>query len=363
MPKIKSAPKAMKPIEDDNRVYVCSCCGKEFSGKRAINNFPYVQSELYKGNKHRLNVCRNCIDKLFLHYAEVLGNDDDAIRRICMKFDMYFSTDITKSKKCRNVNADNSKIGTYISILNMQQYKDKTFDTTLDEEANSAIESISDLKTYNKAAEAKNEDPDEEEVATVVSMDDIANWGTGFEPDEYAWLNAKYDKIRSTNIIDTTTREELVRDHCVQRLMANKARQNNDMKNYDSLTDSAQKTLDRANLTPKITDAADKAGEKPIGVMIQMFEKERPIPEARPEWRDVDGILKFVTVYFIGHLCKMLGLKNRYVKLYEDEMDKYRADIPEYNDMDDEDIFSMLIGSSNDGSDGSRGDKNDDTAS
>lgn len=52
----------------------------------------------------------------------------------------------------------------------------------------------------------------------------------------------------------------------------------------------------------------------------------------------------------------MLGLKNRYAKLYEEEMDKYRAEVPEYEDQDDEEIFTHLInGDFNTGDDGASG--------
>ena len=43
-----------------------------------------------------------------------------------------------------------------------------------------------------------------------------------------------------------------------------------------------------------------------------MFENEDPIPEVNPEWKDVDGIVKLFNIYFLGHLSKMLGIKNRY---------------------------------------------------
>lgn len=40
----------------------------------------------------------------------------------------------------------------------------------------------------------------------------------------------------------------------------------------------------------------------------------------------------------------MLGLKNKYSKLYEDEMDKYRVKLTDYKDLDDEEIFDFVIG-------------------
>ena len=109
---------------------------------------------------------------------------------------------------------------------------------------------------------------------------------------------------------------------------------------YQKLVDTFQRTLDRANLSPKIEAANDKAAEKPMGVMIKMFEEEEPIPD---NWKDSNPLIKMITIYFIGHLCKMLGIKNRYSGLYEEEMAKYRVEVPELSEADDEDIFDYIM--------------------
>lgn len=342
MGRTKTAPrKAIKaaPEKNEKIVFTCSCCGKQYVGETAQKrNFPASQSQLYKGNGYRLTTCKNCIDRLFEHYTEVLGDENAAIRRVCMKFDMYYSESAANSS--RRVNMDRSKMQSYVSNINLKQSIGKTFDDTLDAEKSDAITNLEDLHDNNsKLADVVNDEP----AVTPVSQDDIRRWGFGFLPEDYMTLNAKYDEIRSTNVIDNTTREELVRDYCKQKLLSQKAFIEGNWDQYSKLTDMSQKTMDRANLTPKIADAADKAGEKPIGVMIQMFEKEDPAPEPLPEWRDVDGIVRLFTIYFLGHLCKMLNIRNKYSALYEAEMNKYRVEIPEYNDESDEDIFSHLI--------------------
>lgn len=331
----KTSLKAVKAKEEGRNLFRCSCCGKEYI--RQKGNFPKNQSPLYKGNDYYLNWCKTCVDSMYEQYIESIGDEDLALKRVCMKTDTYFNE--TLAGASRKISADRSRISAYLSKSHMIQYKDKTYDTTIDEEGGT-IENMQDLHINNK----KIADTDAyEPVSLAVSTEDIAKWNYGFKPEEYLWLNNKYDEIRSTNVIDTTTREELVRDYCVQKLLQSNALRDDKMDLYDKFADRAQKTLDRANLTPKIADAADKAGEKPIGVMIQMFEKEEPIPKPRPEWRDVDGIVKLITVYFLGHLMKMFGIKHRYAKMYEDEMNKYRADDPSISEMDDEEIFSNLV--------------------
>lgn len=323
MGRIKSAPsKIRKQADNDRKEYICSCCGKAYSDLK--KNFPASQSSLYAGNNYHLTVCRSCVDKLFNHYTETLGSEEEAIKRICMKFDIYFNESLLEAS--RKISLDRSRIMTYISRANLIQYKGKTFDNSLDESSPETIDDPEDLNSVE-----------------IVTQKDITKWGYGFEPQDYHWLNDNYDKLKATNVIDTTTRDELVRVYCKDNLLANKSIKENKVDQYIKFSEAAQKALDRANLTPKAEDASDKAGEKPIGVMIQMFEKEEPIPDPLPEWKDVDGIVHLITVYFFGHLCKMLDIKNKWSKVYEEEMDRYRASVPELEDTEDDEIFEGLI--------------------
>ena len=33
------------------------------------------------------------------------------------------------------------------------------------------------------------------------------------------------------------------------------------------------------------------------------------MPEPDEAWQDVDGIRRYINVWFLGHLCKMMGIK------------------------------------------------------
>ena len=89
----------------------------------------------------------------------------------------------------------------------------------------------------------------------------------------------------------------------------------------------------------------------PFGVWIRRWENQRPIPEPDPELKDVDGIIRYISIWFLGHLCKMLGIKNTYCKLYEDELAKMKVERPEYEDDDDETLFNNIFDSDNDDGD------------
>ena len=104
------------------------------------------------------------------------------------------------------------------------------------------------------------------------------------------------------------------------------------------------------NITQNKTKDNTLAEQNTFGTLIRKWENERPIPEPDEEWKDVDGIVRYITVYFLGHLCKMMGIKNSYSRLYEEEMAKYKVEKPEYED-DDEALFDAVFGGGLDDSD------------
>lgn len=334
----------------DEKTYTCTCCGRTFTDQK--KNFFASDSLMFAGNNKRLPICRSCVDKMYDYYVDKLGDRVAAVRRMCLKFDYYFNPQIVKNSSL--FSAERSVMGNYIGRLNITQNAGNCFDDSIEEETVKAINGMDDLTQYNElvlegrnAAVKRLAEQDEalkEAAKHTITQRDITMWGFGFDPNDYLWLTEAYDTLRSTNVIDTTIRDELVKDYCKQKLNANKALRQGKNELYLKYTEASQKTLEKANLTPKQEDVSDKNSEVPMGVMIKRFEAERPIPEPRDEWKDVDGIIKFITIYFIGHLCKMLGLKNKYSALYEEEMDKYRAFIPEYEESDDDEIFDNIIG-------------------
>ena len=273
-------------------------------------------------------MCRGCIDALFDRYQE-LYDDDEAIRRICMKFDIYYSPVLVESS--REKQGNRSRMSTYIGQCNLSSYSGKTYDNTIREEGDLAVQDFNDLESQAQGAEF------------YVTKQLVQDWGLNFSASEYEFLENEYQDWYSKCVISGKSKEALVRDLCILKLQQNKAILDGRVDQYTKLTDTFQKTLDRAELTPKIESANEKLTEIPLGMMIKNFEDHDPIPEPLPEWEDVDGIARNVSIYFLGHLCKMLGIKNRHSQMYEDEMAKYRAEMPDMEDADDEDVFEAIM--------------------
>ena len=273
-------------------------------------------------------MCRGCIDAMFDRYCEAY-DEYDAIRRICMKFDLYYSDDIVDASKETGIHKN--RMGAYISKLNTKEFDTKTYDATIREEADLAIQSYDELDSQSKKADFQ------------VTKELMNEWGINYTTTEYEFLENEYQDWLAKCVVKGKSQQSLVRELCVIKLQQNKMLLDGKIDLYQKLTDTYQKTLDRAALTPKIVEAKDRESEIPLGKMIKRFEDHDPIPEPLPEWRDVDGIIRLITIYFLGHLCHMLGIKNRHAKMYEDEMNKYRVDDPELEDADDEDVCDAIM--------------------
>ena len=176
--------------EDQPNFYKCPCCATSYV--KLDDNFPASQSELYAGWNYHLPICKKCLDKMFEHYTEVYGNDEDAaIRRICEKYDIYYNVSLLNAS--RKITKNRSRIHTYISKANLVQYKGKTYDTTLDEERKEGvIETLDDVKDAKKA-----------------KLKTVKFFGTGFSDDDYQYLQEQYDDWTTRHECKTKAQEEV----------------------------------------------------------------------------------------------------------------------------------------------------------
>lgn len=319
-----------KSNNDETGVFRCTACGTMYNKQR--KNFPTSQSQLFFKNGGYLPVCGSCIEALFTKYRNALSDDLLAARRVCMKMDIYWDEQLFKNITRAGVSG--SLIRTYIGRTNLSKYVGKTYDDTLREEAEAVV---------------PDEIPLPERVTPEATDDDMEFWGTGYTNDEYYVLNKKY-KYWTNELTD----EELLlpgtqavyRNICLLDFVI--ARNTAAGKPTESAVKQLNDLISSANATPaqrKKEDDGDSAFDTlTFGEGIRVFENERPIPKPLPEFEDVDNIRKYVTIWFLGHLCHMLHIKNTYCKLYEDEMNRLRVERPEFADEDDDDFLNDIFG-------------------
>lgn len=198
LPKIVPSDRSrFKPEEKVDCNLKCTCCGKTHTKPSDFIASPY--SPLYKGNGGRGTVCRNCVDAMYREYRKNYS-EEDTIRRICMKFDIYYSPAIVEST--RSLNERWTRMAQYTRQANLGGNNGRTYDNTIDEE----LQQQALLEEARRKGEAKE---------FVVTKDVISSWGPGFTDEEYALLENELANWKTKCIVDGFSKETLVRQLCV----------------------------------------------------------------------------------------------------------------------------------------------------
>lgn len=325
-----------------NSKFFCSRCGTAFSRQKGY--FPVSHSPMYRGTGY-LPFCNDCLDTMFDEYRQLLGSDREAMRRMCMKLDLYWHDSIYDMVE--RTAGVNSKVRNYIGKTNIIRYIDKSFDDTIADEERSGIRQT--MSQDDGVQQGYLPEEAEEEIIDIPE-DVVLFWGPGYTPKMYLELEErkKYWISRFPTGYNFDIGEEaLIRQICNLEIDINHDRAAG--KSIDKNVNTLNTLLGSANLKPtqKKDDGADaELDNMPFGVGIRKWENTRPIPEPDPELQDVDGIVQYITVWFLGHLCHMVGIKNTYCKLYEEEMERLRVTAPEFEDEDDEALFDHVFGES-----------------
>jgi len=329
-------------------VIACSRCGTTFSTRKGFFSPSYAP--MYKGNGF-LHICKNCVDELFLTYYEQCGDEMHAMRQLCRKLDLYWNEEL-----CANVASKTSKQSLalkYIARLtNNATTIGKCYDDTLSEEGRmwqfALIENRQQEAAKKEATKVEEEDdsPITLDEDNIEITDDIVRfWGSGYPPSMYRSLEQRrryWSSRLPEGIDDDVGTEALIRQICSLELDINRDRIEG--KSIDKSVNTLNTLLGSLNLKPnqKKDDSDQDLDKTPMGVWLFRYEQKRPLPEIDEDMKDVNGILKYVFTW-MGHLCKMMGKKNAYSKLYEDEINRLRVEMPEFNDEDDEEFLNSVF--------------------
>lgn len=188
--------------------------------------------------------------------------------------------------------------------------------------------------------------PDDEQLSKRKPRREIVKlFGHGFSNEDYLYLQDQYDDWCSRTQVDSKSQQTYVTQICFSLLDIYKDRKQG--KDVTKKLESLDKLLFSANLQPKQNVNNAATDSLTFGQLIQKWEEEEPIPEPTDEFKDCDGIGKYIRVWFTGWLSKALGLKaNVYTKEYEEEIAKYTVSKPEYTEEGNADeIYDRLFGS------------------
>lgn len=334
----------MAAIEVNASSSTCRKCGTAYG--RLKGYFPVSYSYLYKGTGY-LPYCKDCVDGMFAAYLQECKDSKVAVRQMCRKLDLYWSEKVYEAVEKQN--STRSMMTSYITKINAVKLASKSYDDTLREEGALWLEP----KTYsNMETVITGVDISDEELN--VSDDIVLFWGPGYTPSMYMELEnrRKYwmSKYPQEAELDIGT-EALIRQICSLEIDINKARMEG--KPIDKYVNSLNTVLGSANLKPtqKKEDADAELEKMPLGVGIQKWEYSRPLPPTPKEKRDINQVIKNITTWYLGHACKMVGIRNSYCKMYEDAMAELRVENPDHAEEDDDTLLNSVFGDLEEGGD------------
>lgn len=316
--------------EDYNRLidleYVyCPHCGKWKSVK--ANNF-YSSTESVDGIEHF--ACKECILNMCTDkdkYGSRIDNKEktiDVFRRLnwCFNEDDY-DRQIVKINEGINEKMRSTAVQQLIVMIqSLPQYNGKTF-------KNSKFnDSIDDIPAYKRKPR----------------KDIVKLFGAGLSTEDYLYLQDQYDDWCERTQVDSKSQQTYIVRICFKLLDIWKAQKTG--RDTTKLDESLNKLMDAANLQPRQNVGNAATDALTFSQLIEKWEQEKPIPEPDPEFKDCDGIGKYIRVWFKGALSRALGLDNGYSKEYDDYVSQYTVIKPEEQNLDEksESIYSQIFG-------------------
>jgi hypothetical protein len=293
------------------KTFQCSCCGLDL----LIANF-YISHSFLNRARGRLTICKTCIDELYNEVFLKTKNHKIAMYRLCRKLDIPYLSEVFNMAYKEAESRSSKLYGIYFQKMNSlgaRHHYNGDFDDSemLDYDDVMVNEEYEDIqKGFLKGFE--------------VTPEMILFWGANLKKEDYWFLSEQYAEWNNTYELDSKSLQELVKQICFTQMKIDTKRAMGD--NVDKDLDTYQKLLTSCNFKPNQENMMNSAEQATFGTLIKRWENEKPIPKPDPEWKDVDGIMKYVKVWFTGHLAKMMGVETEFTSEYEEEIAKYTVD-------------------------------------
>lgn len=302
-----------------------------------------ASSNFYSSNKTKSGInhcgCKSCLLDLATDFdkkTKIRTDNRDKTIEVFKMLDIPFVDSVYKSQlqlMADNV-AEKQRSTAYQQTLtltkSLPQYYNKDFSfSEFDIDSEQAIEK-EETKVVQKTLKAAKK-----------------RFGNNYNNDDLMFLENEYQDWVNRYECSTKSQEDIFENLSVNKLLQRKALKEG--KSTKDLDKQRQDWLDAGALKPKQNSSNGLSDSLTFGQLIEKWEDEKPIPEPSEEFKDVDGIGKYIRVWFKGHLCRAFGLDNGYSKEYDDYIKQYTVTKPEYeDDGKSEDIYSTLFGKDDD---------------
>lgn len=325
----------MMALEIKADTAVCFRCGTAYGRRKG--NFLVSYSPMYKGVGY-LPICKECTEFLYNQYLAQCNDAKAAVRQMCRALNIYWNEGIYT--KVAQKNTTRSMMTGYLTQTNANRFIGKCYDDTLSAEG--ALWNI----IVNNSGQVSFGQGDVAGEVEDISPEVVAFWGTGMDAQMYRELEQRkaywLDRLPEDLEVDIGT-EVIIKQICMLELDINKAR--TEGKSVEKLINALNSLLGSGNFKPaQKKDTSDaEFNDTPMGVWLYRWENKRPLPDKYKE----SALLKYIFIW-MGHVLKMLGRKNGYSKLYEDEIKRLTVERPELEDETDEEILTEYMNEDSD---------------
>lgn len=201
-------------------------------------------------------------------------------------------------------NATTETVGTYLKNMNsLRQNKELRFKDG-DE-------------ITGKTNEAETLEDEYEDFVVTRAM--IKQWGRSLEKEDYAFLEEEFEKLGGYEAEDTI-QQSILRNMSRTQWMANKALEDGDHGKYEKMMKTLSSQMQDANIKPVQIKSASEDGVKSWSEWVRLIEETEPINEVAEDFKDVDGIYKYIERWFIVQLQRVFGrIKDEDIKKLDGE--------------------------------------------
>lgn len=277
----------------------CTACGED---KRPAIDFYLSRSKLYKFNDGRMPICKECLSNLFKELNAKYSDEVKALYHLCMLFDIYFDRDLVeKSSANNNFSDEDNLLKSYMKNVNsLNQYKFK------DSMSSDCVVLDDNLLESKKEYEEVETDT---ELSISITPKIRRRWGKGYTDEEYEDLEYFYEEYKNNlDHEDDFMKLELIQEMCTIKFIRDKAKRNGDYKTAREYSDLLSKKMADANLKPSQKKILGEADDDTFGMKLLAYERDRPVPEVLPEYKDVDKFWGYLVKNMIKPFANALGL-------------------------------------------------------
>lgn len=303
-------------------IYRCSHCGHWYVSQA---NFYKTPSPLYEKNNGYLTVCKGCAQNLFDEHCKEVDNDlHVAMRLTCHELDWPYDEE-TFDSVAEKTRIRGHLVESYAAIIGNAKYTiGLSYSDTM----------IKEMQEIQTSVPFVIPDISSEETATVIEDEERIEkrkwasrfFGKRFSEDQLDYLIDEYSEWEAEYDCKKKASRDLYKNICLMDLKIYEGTATEkDLKAYQDLMESS-------GVKPKQQAENALAEQNTLGTLIKFWEDNDPIPEPAEEWKDVDGIWYYFTVWILGHLCDMFGFDNEYSEMYRKEKEKYSVEPPKYED-------------------------------